>query len=296
MREGPALGPTPLVLRADDPLTMANAADTIIDSLTNALRPGLSVSALSEVFARTMADLAPLVAFDDATLARCEENPAWVRTIGAYSNGAGFPPAKTLRKATDIGLNIVNAFPDGLEFVPKTGGSAAAAELAMAGIAVVWVIPLWSAGVSHGLFSVNRTTAVSFNAAEVEILRRAKAAPISSRRLASCAGQRSVQRDAAPFEQFGQRPFAIRPAANRGEEESRLRHSARPYGAWAATAPRATTSRGRCRKRKRRDSSRTSPASSPQPSCVQEGAPTGFQHSAPAGRPHSQDRMGISDI
>ena len=49
-------------------------------------------------------------------------------------------------------------------------------------------------------------------------LRRAKAAPISSRRLASCAGQRSVQRDSAPFEQFGQRPFAIRPAANRGDE------------------------------------------------------------------------------
>ena len=177
---------------------MANAADTIIDSLTNALRPGLSVSALSEVFARTMADLAPLVPFDDATLARCEENPAWVRTIGAHSKGAGFPPAKTLRKATDIGLNIVNAFPDGLEFVPKTGGSAAAAELAMAGIAVVWVIPLWSAGVSHGLFSVHRTTAVSFNAAEVEILRRigaAFAAPLGEEWTATVPAQEASRRE-----------------------------------------------------------------------------------------------------
>ena len=177
---------------------MANAVDTIIDSLTSALRPGLSILALSEVFARTMADLALLVPFDDATLVRCEENPAWVRTIGAYSNGAGFLPAKTLRKATDIGLTIVNAFPDGLEFVPKTGGSASAAELATAGIAVVWVIPLWSAGVSHGLFSVNRKIAVSFNAAEVEVLRRigaAFAAPLGEEWSATVPAQEASRRE-----------------------------------------------------------------------------------------------------
>ena len=155
---------------------MVIEAERLIDSLTRALLPGLSTDALSELFAETMRGLLPLIPFDDATLARCEENPAWVRTVGTFTNGVAVKPAHTLRRSSELGLNIVNAFPDGLEFIPKIGGSAAAAELALAGIATVWVIPLWAAGVSHGLFSVNRREALPFAPGEVALLRQIGAA------------------------------------------------------------------------------------------------------------------------
>ena len=151
---------------------MANAADKVIESLTHALRPGLSAGLLAELFAKTMADMLPFVPIDGATLARCEENPDWVRTVGVLSNGLGGIPVQMLRKASETGLNIVNSFPDGLEFVPRAGGSVVVAELARAGVSTVWAVPLLSSGISHGLLAVNRRLAVSFNPAEVEILRQ----------------------------------------------------------------------------------------------------------------------------
>lgn len=151
---------------------MASAANAILVSLASALRPGLSVDQISDLFAATMAEVRTLVPFDEATLARCEKNPAWVRTVGLFAPGSPPPATAELRLATDVGLTIVNAFPDGLQFVPANGGSPAATQLAAAGVSVVWVIPLWSQQVSHGLFSVHRRAAVSFTPDEVEILRQ----------------------------------------------------------------------------------------------------------------------------
>ena len=87
---------------------MANAADSIVDSLISALRPGLDVAGLSALFATAMADLLPIVPIDAAILLRCEENPEWVRAVGEFSNGAAIAPVDTLRKARGTGLHAVS--------------------------------------------------------------------------------------------------------------------------------------------------------------------------------------------
>ena len=165
---------------------------------------GLSVSILSieSGIGRSLevacAGVAAELRLDLVSVVAAEGDRRFVRELAAYPTrpaaGGGVPG-----KASEVGIDLVGAFPDGIAYLPAEAPTAAGQALAVAGFQHGWAAPLWFQGFNLGLVSLATRRPAPFAPEQLERLRsfRAEVAALVGRRAAEQRRQlRDARRDA----------------------------------------------------------------------------------------------------
>ena len=154
---------------------------------------GFSVSILSiesgiaHSLEAACAGVAAELRLDLVSVVAADSDRRFVRELAAYpphpAAGGGVPG-----KASEAGIDLVGAFPDGIAYLPAAAPTAAAQALAVAGFQHGWAAPLWSQGFNLGLVNVATRRPDGFAPEQLERLRAFRAA------VAALVGHWAVER------------------------------------------------------------------------------------------------------